>query len=193
MRSRVLITSQWLFFSPARKCLKHYRKDDYDDFQWEWMPKLYQLYVCENDLMGNAISHANRVALYGVQIEQEGIWPTAQLRLIAREASLWYSHMFREVTLTAIPMRMRTPHSRWEWIQEGKALITSPLHWLAIPNGPRDLHTFLLWIWEEGKNVYNEIIGKITSVYFSVICKIICTVQCFYSVQNNWACTAQGF
>lgn len=82
-----------LFFSPASKCLKHYRKDDYDDFQWEWMPKLYQLYVCENDLMGNAINHANRVALYGVQIEQEGIWPTAQLQLIAREASLWHSHM----------------------------------------------------------------------------------------------------
>lgn len=38
--------------------------------------------------MGNAISHANRVALYGVQIEQEGIWPTEQLLLIAREASL---------------------------------------------------------------------------------------------------------
>lgn len=52
------------------------------------MPKLYQLYVCENDLMGNAISHANRVALYGVQIEQEGIWPTEQLQLITREASL---------------------------------------------------------------------------------------------------------
>lgn len=57
------------------------------------MPKLYWLYVCENDLMGNAINHANRVALYGVQIEQEGIWPTAQLQLIAREASLWCSHM----------------------------------------------------------------------------------------------------
>ena len=52
------------------------------------MPKLYQLYVCENDLMGNAIRHANGVTLYGVQIEQEGIWPTAQLQLIAREASL---------------------------------------------------------------------------------------------------------
>lgn len=52
------------------------------------MPELYQLYVCENDLMGNAIRHANRAALYGVQIEQEGIWPTAQLQLIARKASL---------------------------------------------------------------------------------------------------------
>jgi len=52
------------------------------------MPKPYQLYVCEHDLLGNAISHTNKVALYGVQIEQEGIWPTAQLRLIAREASL---------------------------------------------------------------------------------------------------------
>lgn len=52
------------------------------------MPKIYQLYVGENDLMGNAISHTNRVALYGVQIEQEGIRPTAQLQLIARESSL---------------------------------------------------------------------------------------------------------
>lgn len=75
------------------------------------MPKLYQLYVCENDLMGNAINHANRVALYGVQIEQEGIWPTAQLQLIAREASLWHSHMCKccqGSDSAAAPARART-------------------------------------------------------------------------------------
>lgn len=101
-------------------------------------------------------------------------------------------HMFREVTLTVIPMRMRAPHWSWEWIQEGKALMTPPLHSPAILNGLRDLHTFLLWILEEGKNVYDEIIGKIASVDFSIISNVVGTVQCFYSVQNNWACTAQG-
>lgn len=75
--------------------------------------------------------------------------------------------------LTVIPMRTRVPHLHQEWIKEGKALMKSPVHCPAILKGAQDLHTFLLWILEEVKNVYNEIIGKITSVHFSVISNII--------------------
>lgn len=111
------------------------------------MPKLYQLYVCENDLMGNAINHANRVALYGVQIEQEGIWPTAQLELIAREASLWHSHMCKccqGSDSTVAPARARTLCLRWKRVRETPVL-----------NGPQDLHICLLCILEKEKNVYH--------------------------------------
>lgn len=113
------------------------------------MPKLYQLYVCQNDLMGNAINHANRVALYGVQIEQEGIWPTAQLELIAREASLWHSHMCKCCQGSD---SAAVPRLHWEQDREGKALMKSPLHCPAILNGPQDLHTCLLCSLQEEKN-----------------------------------------
>lgn len=122
------------------------------------MPKLYQLYVCENDLMGNAINHANRVALYGVQIEQEGIWPTAQLELIAREASLWHSHMCKccqGSDSTVAPVRARTLCLRWKRIREGEAPMKSPLHCPPVLNGPQDLHICLLCVLEKEKNVYN--------------------------------------
>jgi len=162
MHSGVLITSQWLFSSPASKCLKHYRKDDYDDFQWEWMPKLYQLYVCENDLMGNAIRHANRVALYGVQIEQEGIWPTEQLLLIAREASLWYSHMCEYHQESDSSSRTHENAGTARMGSGGKR----GWHWcLALPS-LMGCEIYILSVYAFWRNVCGKIIGKITFVHF---------------------------